>query len=210
MAVNFDAADVFGGFTSSTPARTAPPAAPAAAAAAAGLASGSVDPLEALLLGGNRSTATTAAAAAAAQDMASGVAGSSSGGGGATDDWGLWGSDAGAGGGSGDAGTSETTVELEGLPPPPAGVSFQSALSKGAGFSSGGQFADAIKWLVWAEALAGREGRRELATVLKTRAKCYKEAGEMKKAVADCTKVLRCAAPWVQMSSSAVGGLALI
>ena len=115
--------------------------------------------------------------------MGGGVAGSSSsnitGGGNAsvTDDWGVWGSDAGAGGGSSDAGASETTVELEGLPPPPAGVTFQSALSKGADFS------------VLAGGEGGREREKELMTVLKTRAKCYKEAGEMKKAVADCTKV---------------------
>ncbi|KAL1536289.1 hypothetical protein AAHA92_28964 [Salvia divinorum] len=80
-----------------------------------------------------------------------------------------------------------TTTELEGLPPPPAGVSASYAKNKGMDYYKQGQFADAIKWLSWSVALLGDDG---IAGVLIHRASCYKEVGEYNKAVADCTKVL--------------------
>ncbi|PIN09441.1 hypothetical protein CDL12_17980 [Handroanthus impetiginosus] len=101
------------------------------------------------------------------------------------DDWGI--NDEFGGGND----TGETTTEIEGLPPPPAGVTAPSAKNKGMDNYKQGQFADAIKWLSWAVVLLERggddDGRME---VLTCRASCYKEVGEYKKAVADCTKVL--------------------
>lgn len=101
------------------------------------------------------------------------------------DDWGL---DSGFGGGHDEGGT---TTELEGLPPPPAGVTAASAKSKGLDNYKQGQYADAIKWLSWAVVLLEKAsddaGTME---VLSCRASCYKEAGEYKKAVADCSKVV--------------------
>ncbi|XP_059632763.1 uncharacterized protein LOC132275317 [Cornus florida] len=83
------------------------------------------------------------------------------------------------------------TTELEGLPPPPSGVSASSAMNKGVDNQKQGQYADAIKWLSWAVILLEKAGD-DAATkeVLSCRASCYKEVGEYKKAVADCTKVL--------------------
>ena len=101
------------------------------------------------------------------------------------DDWGLE-SDFGGGHDNG-----STTTELEGLPPPPAGVSAASAKSKGLDNYKQGQYADAIKWLSWAVVLLEKAsddaGSME---VLSCRASCYKEVGEYKKAVADCSKVV--------------------
>ncbi|KAL8026102.1 hypothetical protein ABFX02_14G006866 [Erythranthe guttata] len=83
------------------------------------------------------------------------------------------------------------TTEIEGLPPPPAGVSAPSAKSKGMDNYKQGQFADAIKWLSWAVILLEKAGDEDGTTeALTCRASCYKEVGEYKKAVADCTKVL--------------------
>ncbi|KAI4317538.1 hypothetical protein L6164_025401 [Bauhinia variegata] len=102
------------------------------------------------------------------------------------DDWGL---DSEFGGGGHDVGG--TTTELEGLPPPPAGVSGSTAKSKGMENYKQGQFADAIKWLSWAVILLEKAGDTEgTVEVLSCRASCYKEVGEYKKAVADCTQVL--------------------
>ncbi|KAL1539117.1 hypothetical protein AAHA92_27781 [Salvia divinorum] len=85
------------------------------------------------------------------------------------------------------------TTELEGLPPPPAGVSASSAKNKGMDNYKQGQFADAIKWLSWAVVLLEKASDDDgTADVLVNRASCYKEVGEYKKAVADCTKVLEC------------------
>uniref|UniRef100_A0A7N0T1Y0 Uncharacterized protein n=1 Tax=Kalanchoe fedtschenkoi TaxID=63787 RepID=A0A7N0T1Y0_KALFE len=97
-----------------------------------------------------------------------------------------WGMDSEFNGGHDDGGT---TTELEGLPPPPAGVSASTAKSKGLDNYKQGQFADAIKWLSWAVVLLEKSGDN-VAEVLSSRASCYKEVGEYKKAVADCTKVL--------------------
>ncbi|CAK8563718.1 unnamed protein product [Lathyrus sativus] len=117
----------------------------------------------------------------------------SSGGGGATasaaasseiDDWGTE-----FGGGNHDVGG--TTTELDGLPPPPAGISGSTAKSKGMDNYKQGQFADAIKWLSWALILLEKAGDGAgTVEVLSCRASCYKEVGEYKKAVADCTQVI--------------------
>ncbi|CBI22961.3 unnamed protein product, partial [Vitis vinifera] len=101
------------------------------------------------------------------------------------DDWGL---DSDFGGGHDNGGT---TTELEGLPPPPAGVTAASAKSKGLDNHKQGQYADAIKWLSWAVVLLEKAGDDAgTMEVLTCRASCYKEVGEYKKAVADCSKVL--------------------
>lgn len=101
-----------------------------------------------------------------------------------TDDWGLDGDFRGA-----DTGP---TMELEGLPPPPAGVNISIAKDKGMESYKQGQFAEAIKWLSWATVLLEKGGKdySVSAEVLTCRASCYKEAGEYKKAIADCSKVL--------------------
>lgn len=83
-----------------------------------------------------------------------------------------------------------TTTELEGLPPPPAGVTASAAKAKGLDNYKQGQFADAIKWLSWAFALLEKAGNvASSSEVLICRASCYKEVGEYKKAIADCSKV---------------------
>lgn len=83
------------------------------------------------------------------------------------------------------------TTELEGLPPPPAGVTASSAKMKGMENYKAGQYPDAIKWLSWAVILAERAGDNAGSMeILSPRASCYKEVGEYKKAVADCSKVL--------------------
>ncbi|KAI3421542.1 TPR_REGION domain-containing protein [Psidium guajava] len=101
------------------------------------------------------------------------------------DDWGL---DSDLGGGKESSGS---TTELEGLPPPPSGVSALTAKNKGMDNQKQGQYADAIKWLSWAVILLEKAGDNSATgEVLSCRASCYKEVGEYKKAVADCTKVL--------------------
>ncbi|KAL1079040.1 hypothetical protein V6Z11_D10G195800 [Gossypium hirsutum] len=125
---------------------------------------------------------------ASMKSMAGGAAG---GGGGQqfseVDDWGLDSEFGGAGGGN-DGGS---TTELEGLPPPPAGVTASSAKSKGIDNQKQGQYADAIKWLSWAVVLLEKTNDKSgTMEVLSCRASCYKEVGEYKKAVADCSKVL--------------------
>lgn len=101
-----------------------------------------------------------------------------------SEDWGFESFDGGADSGGG------STTELDGLPPPPPGVSAASAKSKGIDNQRQGQYADAIKWLSWAVILLERAGDDAgSAEVLSTRASCYKEVGEYKKAVLDCTKV---------------------
>ncbi|MBA0813330.1 hypothetical protein Gohar_027191 [Gossypium harknessii] len=123
---------------------------------------------------------------------ASGGSAQASGGGGGqqfseVDDWGLDSEFGGAGGGN-DGGS---TTELEGLPPPPAGVTASSAKSKGIDNQKQGQYADAIKWLSWAVVLLEKTNDKSgTMEVLSCRASCYKEVGEYKKAVADCSKVL--------------------
>ncbi|KAJ3683684.1 hypothetical protein LUZ60_013911 [Juncus effusus] len=89
------------------------------------------------------------------------------------------------------AADTSTTTELEGLPPPPNGLTGQAAKSKGMENYKGGQFADAIKWLSWAFVILEKSGDQDAITeVLTCRASSYKEVGEYKKAIADCTKVL--------------------
>ena len=114
----------------------------------------------------------------------------SSGGGGqhfsGVDDWGLD-SEFGGAGGTDEGGS---TTELEGLPPPPAGVTASSAKNKGIDNQKQGQYADAIKWLSWAVILFEKtDDKSGTMEVLSCRASCYKEVGEYKKAVADCSKV---------------------
>lgn len=100
------------------------------------------------------------------------------------EDWGFE-SEIGGGGGDGE------TTELEGLPPPPAGVTSSSAKNKGMDNYKAGQYPDAIKWLSWAVILLEKAGDNAgTMEVLSSRASCYKEVGEYKKAVADCSKVL--------------------
>ncbi|KAG5555144.1 hypothetical protein RHGRI_012620 [Rhododendron griersonianum] len=96
-----------------------------------------------------------------------------------TEDWGFDSNDTGG------------TTELDGLPPPPAGVSASAAKVKGMDSYKQGQYPDAIKWLSWAVILLEKVGDDDATKeVLSSRASCYKEVGEYKKAVADCTKVL--------------------
>jgi hypothetical protein len=84
------------------------------------------------------------------------------------------------------------TTELEGLGPPPAGVTGSAAYQKGNTFYKEGQFPNAIKWLSWAMELLQKEGvnNATLSEVITCRVSCYKEIGEYKKALADCTMVL--------------------
>ncbi|GFP85289.1 hypothetical protein PHJA_000672600, partial [Phtheirospermum japonicum] len=82
------------------------------------------------------------------------------------DDWGV---------NSEFVGGNETTTELEGLPPPPAGVSASAAKNKGMDNYKQGQFADAIKWLSWAVVLLEKAGDDDgTMEVLSSRASCYK------------------------------------
>ncbi|KAM3338211.1 secreted protein C isoform X1 [Capsicum galapagoense] len=101
------------------------------------------------------------------------------------DDWGFESEFVGANDSSG-------TTEIEGLPPPPpSGVSGSAAKNRGMDNHKQGQYADAIKWLSWAVILLEKAGDdASVIEVLSSRASCYKEIGEYKKAVADCTKVL--------------------
>ncbi|KAG8063429.1 hypothetical protein GUJ93_ZPchr0003g17800 [Zizania palustris] len=90
---------------------------------------------------------------------------------------------------SGDS--SGTTTELEGLPPPPSGLTASAAKTKGMDNYKGGQYADAIKWLSWAVVLMEKTGKdTDIVEVLSLRASSYKEVGEYRKAIADCSKVL--------------------
>lgn len=88
-----------------------------------------------------------------------------------------------------------TTTELEGLPPPPAGLTGAAAKTKGMDNYKQGQYADAIKWLSWAFVILEKQGDQvAIAEVLTSRASSYKEVGEYKKAIADCSKVKSCIA----------------
>ncbi|KAL5996214.1 hypothetical protein ACLOJK_026288 [Asimina triloba] len=132
-----------------------------------------VDPLDSLF----SSSASASAFTAAADDRSGGNRPFSE-----ADDWGL---DSEYGGN--DAGG---TTEIEGLPPPPAGLSASTAKSKGLDNHKQGQYADAIKWLSWAVVLLEKSGDGAAsAEVLTCRASCYKEVGEYKKAIADCSKL---------------------
>lgn len=87
------------------------------------------------------------------------------------------------------------TTELEGLPPPPAGLMGAAAKAKGMDNYKQGQYADAIKWLSWAFIILEKQGDQDaIAEVLTSRASSYKEVGEYKKAIADCSKVKWCTA----------------
>eukprot|EP00850_Spirogloea_muscicola_P000444 SM000002S05524 [mRNA] locus=s2:680578:682521:+ [translate_table: standard] len=132
-----------------------------------------IDPLEALLMGTSGNSAAGNSLAGHTTATKTTVV--------AAEDWGDF------------AGTADGTMhELEGLPPPPVGLVAGVASARGIELHRAGQFADAIKWLIWAAELARRGG--DSGSVLKDalvcRAACYKEAGELKKAVADCSEVL--------------------
>ena len=83
------------------------------------------------------------------------------------------------------------TTELEGVGAAPLGVTGSSASQKGSTFYKEGQFPNAIKWFSWAVELLEKEhgSKDAIIEVLTKRISCYKEIGEMKKAIADCTKV---------------------
>jgi hypothetical protein len=179
---NFQSADAgFGAFQSTgaaKPSSFTPPPAPASmpTPAAAAVNSG-MDPLDNLF-----ASTTGAPTAAAASNGASG--GDMFG---EMDGW----VDVEADFGAGDSGG--TTTELDGLPPPPSGLTVSAAKAKGMDTYKGGQYADAIKWLSWAVVLIEKSGKdADIVEVLSSRASSYKEVGEYKKAIADCSKVLRC------------------
>ncbi|KAI8032013.1 hypothetical protein LOK49_LG01G01572 [Camellia lanceoleosa] len=69
------------------------------------------------------------------------------------------------------------------------GVSASVAKNKGIDNYKQGKYVDAIKWLSWAVILLEKscDGAASME-VLSSRASCYKEVGEYKKAVVDCTK----------------------
>eukprot|EP00850_Spirogloea_muscicola_P012977 SM000086S23029 [mRNA] locus=s86:183981:185930:- [translate_table: standard] len=132
-----------------------------------------IDPLEALLMGTSGSSAAGNSLASRTTATTTTVV--------AAEDWGDF------------AVTADgTTHELEGLPPPPVGLVAGVAAARGIELHRAGQFADAIKWLIWAAELARRGGSSGsvLKDALVCRSACYKEAGELKKAVADCSEVL--------------------
>ncbi|KAG2552063.1 hypothetical protein PVAP13_9KG442700 [Panicum virgatum] len=177
---SFQSADAgFGAFQSSGATKpssfTPPPQSAPAPTPAAAAANSSVDPLD------NLFASTTAAPTATA---------ASNGGGGGDmfgemDGW----VDVEAEFGGGDSGGA--TTELDGLPPPPSGLTISAAKAKGMDSYKGGQYADAIKWLSWAVVLIEKSGKDvDIVEVLSSRASSYKEVGEYKKAIADCSKVL--------------------
>lgn len=161
----------FSSFQSTTnPSSVTPPPAPAPAPAAAAMNSG-LDHFDTLF----PSTTSASAAGNGGGDMF-----------GEMDDWVDVESDYVGGGDSGG-----TTTELDGLPPPPSGLTASAAKAKGMDNYKSGQYADAIKWLSWAVLLIQKTGKNAgIAEVLSSRASSYKEVGEYKKAIADCSKVL--------------------
>lgn len=83
------------------------------------------------------------------------------------------------------------TTELEGVGSAPAGLTGNSAFQKGSSFYKDGQFPNAIKWFSWSVELMEKEkgSKDAIIEVLTKRISCFKEIGEMKKAIADCSKV---------------------
>jgi len=82
------------------------------------------------------------------------------------------------------------TTELEGVGSAPAGVTGIAAFQKGSSFYKDGQFPNAIKWFSWSVELMDKEkgSTDTIIEVLTKRISCFKEIGEMKKAIADCSK----------------------
>ncbi|KAK9084273.1 hypothetical protein Scep_030744 [Stephania cephalantha] len=132
-----------------------------------------VDPLDALFSSSASATAAPMGSSGAGSEPFSEM-----------DDWNV-----GSEFGGNDIGGGGSTTELEGLPPPPSGVTASAAKNKGMDSHKQGQHADAIKWLSWAIVLL-EKGGNNADDVLSCRASCYKEVGEYKKAIADCTKIL--------------------
>lgn len=83
------------------------------------------------------------------------------------------------------------TTELDGVGSAPAGVTGNAAFQKGSSFYKDGQFPNAIKWFSWAVELMEKEqgSKDTIIEVLTKRISCFKEIGEMKKAIADCSMV---------------------
>ncbi|KAI7981950.1 hypothetical protein LOK49_Contig5G00017 [Camellia lanceoleosa] len=73
----------------------------------------------------------------------------------------------------------------------PTGVSTSAAKNKGMDNYKQRKYADATKWLSWAVILLEKtcDGAASME-VLSSRASCYKEVGEYKKDVVDCTKLI--------------------
>lgn len=90
-----------------------------------------------------------------------------------------------------DAGLYEgLTAELEGLNPPPGGLTAEVASKKGKVLYKEGQYPNAIMWLSWAEELIGKDKNDALLVqIITCRFACFKQIGEYKKALMDCTKV---------------------
>lgn len=177
---SFQSADAgFGAFQSSGATKpssfTAPPQSAPAPTPAAAAANSSVDPLDNLFASATAApTATAVSNGGGGGDMF-----------GEMDGW----VDVEAEFGGGDSGGA--TTELDGLPPPPSGLTISAAKAKGMDSYKGGQYADAIKWLSWAVVLIEKSGKdADIVEVLSSRASSYKEVGEYKKAIADCSKVL--------------------
>ncbi|EAZ26865.1 hypothetical protein OsJ_10784 [Oryza sativa Japonica Group] len=102
--------------------------------------------------------------------------------------------------GSGDSGGA--TTELEGLPPPPSGLTASAAKSKGMDNYKGGQYADAIKWLSWAVVLIEKSGKyadivevlekdKDNVSVLVQRALLYESSEKYRLGAEDLRLVLK-------------------
>lgn len=84
------------------------------------------------------------------------------------------------------------TTELEGLQGPPKGLQMAAAIKKGREMYEKGLYPNAIMWLSWAEALMPKE--KPVSTIMDIigcRIACFKQIGEYKKAILDCTKVIK-------------------
>ena len=177
---SFQSADAgFGAFQSSGATKpssfTAPPQSAPAPTPAAAAVNSSVDPLDNLFASATAApTATAVSNGGGGGDMF-----------GEMDGW----VDVEAEFNGGDSGGA--TTELDGLPLPPSGLTVSAAKAKGMDSYKGGQYADAIKWLSWAVVLIEKSGKdADIVEVLSSRASSYKEVGEYKKAIADCSKVI--------------------
>ncbi|KAL4592385.1 hypothetical protein LXL04_005377 [Taraxacum kok-saghyz] len=75
------------------------------------------------------------------------------------------------------------TIDLDGLPPPPAGVTSSSTKNKRMDNYKAGQCRDAIKWLFWAVILFEKNGDNVgIMEFFSSGASWHKEVGEYKKA----------------------------
>ncbi|KAK9086367.1 hypothetical protein Syun_028761 [Stephania yunnanensis] len=90
--------------------------------------------------------------------------------------------------GGNDIGGGGSTTELEGLPPPPSGVTASAAKNKGMDSHKQGQHADAIKWLSWAIILADDSSN---VSILVQRALLYESTEKYKLGAEDLRTVLK-------------------